>query len=133
MSAPTQDAAQAAGEQRTDKQSDDQIIASIGAYEYGWRDSDAAGETAKRGLNEDVVRNISGLKNEPEWMLKARLKALRLFDKKPMPNWGADLTGIDFDRIKYFVRSTEKQAASWEDLPEDIRATYDRLGIPEAE
>jgi Fe-S cluster assembly protein SufB len=129
MSAPTQDAAQAAPEQR----SDEEIIASIGAYEYGWRDSDAAGESAKRGLNEDVVKNISALKKEPEWMLKARLKALRLFDKKPMPSWGADLTGIDFDRIKYFVRSTEKQAASWEDLPEDIRATYDRLGIPEAE
>jgi Fe-S cluster assembly protein SufB len=133
MSAPTQDAAQAAPEQGTDKRSDDEIIASIGAYQFGWRDSDAAGETAKRGLNEDVVKNISELKDEPEWMRKARLKALRLFDKKPMPNWGADLTGIDFDRIKYFVRSTEKQAASWEDLPEDIRATYDRLGIPEAE
>ncbi|GAB6937449.1 Fe-S cluster assembly protein SufB [Isoptericola variabilis] len=132
MSAPTQDAAQAAAES-TEKRSDDEIIASIGAYEYGWRDSDAAGEAAKRGLNEDVVKNISELKDEPEWMRKARLKALRLFDKKPMPNWGADLSGIDFDRIKYFVRSTEKQAASWEDLPEDIRATYDKLGIPEAE
>ena len=133
MSAPTQDAAQAAPEQGTDKRTDDEIIASIGAYQFGWRDSDAAGEAARRGLNEDVVKNISALKKEPEWMLKARLKALRLFDKKPMPNWGADLTGIDFDRIKYFVRSTEKQAASWEDLPEDIRATYDKLGIPEAE
>jgi Fe-S cluster assembly protein SufB len=66
-------------------------------------------------------------------MLKTRLKALRLFDKKPMPTWGSDLTGIFFDTIKYFVRSTEKQATSWEDLPEDIKNTYDRLGIPEAE
>ncbi|MFN8077867.1 MAG: Fe-S cluster assembly protein SufB [Kineosporiaceae bacterium] len=105
----------------------------IGRYEYGWSDPDAAGATAKRGLNEDVVRDISGKKSEPEWMLKTRLKALRLFDRKPMPSWGSDLTGIDFDTIKYFVRSTEKQATSWEDLPEDIRATYDRLGIPEAE
>ena len=79
------------------------------------------------------MREISALKNEPEWMLKTRLKSLRLFDKKPMPWWGSDLSGIDFDNIKYFVRSTEKQATSWEDLPEDIKNTYDRLGIPEAE
>src|SRR2546430_4049787 len=66
-------------------------------------------------------------------MLDLRLKGLRLFDRKPMPSWGADLSHIDFDNIKYFVRSTEKQAASWDDLPEDIKNTYDRLGIPEAE
>src|SRR5690348_12254615 len=66
-------------------------------------------------------------------MLDRRLKGLRLFDRKPMPNWGADLTGIDFENIKYFVRSTEKQAASWDDLPADIKSTYDKLGIPEAE
>jgi len=112
---------------------DEEIIASIGSYGYGWHDDDSAGATARRGLNEDVVRNISALKNEPEWMLKTRLKALRLFERKPMPNWGSDLTGIDFDNIKYFVRSTEKQATSWEELPEDIKNTYDRLGIPEAE
>ena len=62
-----------------------------------------------------------------------RLKGLKLFDRKPMPTWGADLSGIDFDNIKYFVRSTEKQAATWDDLPDDIKNTYDRLGIPEAE
>jgi Fe-S cluster assembly protein SufB len=113
--------------------SQDEAIASIGNYGYGWHDPDAAGQIAQRGLSEEVVRNISALKNEPEWMLKTRLKALRLFDKKPMPWWGADLSGIDFDNIKYFVRSTEKQATSWEDLPDDIKNTYDRLGIPEAE
>ena len=84
----------------------------LGRYEFGWADSDAAGATARRGLNEDVVRDISAKKNEPEWMLKTRLKALRLFRQKPMPTWGSDLSGIDFDNIKYFVRSTEKQAAS---------------------
>src|SRR6478672_3550185 len=105
----------------------------IGTYEYGWADSDVAGSTAKRGINEDVVRDISAKKSEPEWMTKLRLKGLRLFEKKPMPNWGSDLSGIDFDNIKYFVRSTEKQAESWEDLPEDIKNTYDKLGIPEAE
>jgi Fe-S cluster assembly protein SufB len=105
----------------------------LGRYDFGWADSDTAGAGAKRGLNEDVVRDISAKKNEPEWMLETRLKALRLFQKKPMPSWGSDLSGIDFDNIKYFVRSTEKQAASWEDLPDDIKNTYDRLGIPEAE
>ena len=111
----------------------DEAIASIGTYAYGWHDADAAGASARRGLSEDVVRDISRLKNEPEWMLKTRLKGLRLFDKKPMPWWGADLSGINFDSIKYFVRSTEKQATSWEELPDDIKNTYDRLGIPEAE
>ncbi|GAA4355253.1 Fe-S cluster assembly protein SufB [Angustibacter luteus] len=108
-------------------------IEGLGRYAFGWADSDSAGATAKRGLSEEVVRDISGRKNEPEWMLKLRLKGLRLFDKKPMPNWGSDLSGIDFDNIKYFVKSTEKQATSWEELPEDIKNTYDKLGIPEAE
>jgi len=105
----------------------------LGKYRFGWSDTDAAGATARRGVDEDVVRAISGLKGEPEWMLDLRLKGLRLFRRKPMPSWGADLSGIDFDNIKYFVRSTEKQATSWDDLPEDIKNTYDRLGIPEAE
>ncbi|GAA3189942.1 Fe-S cluster assembly protein SufB [Dactylosporangium siamense] len=108
-------------------------LAGLGRYEYGWADSDSAGASARRGLNEDVVRDISAKKSEPQWMLDLRLKGLRLFDRKPMPAWGADLSHIDFDNIKYFVRSTEKQAASWEELPDDIKATYDRLGIPEAE
>ncbi|AEV82768.1 Fe-S cluster assembly protein SufB [Actinoplanes sp. SE50] len=108
-------------------------LAALGKYEYGWADADVAGAAATRGLSEAVVRDISAKKSEPQWMLDLRLKGLRLFDRKPMPNWGADLTGIDFQNIKYFVRSTEKQAASWEELPEDIKATYDKLGIPEAE
>ncbi|HLL07096.1 MAG TPA: Fe-S cluster assembly protein SufB, partial [Nocardioidaceae bacterium] len=105
----------------------------LGRYEYGWSDSDAAGTGARRGLNEEVVRDISARKSEPAWMLDLRLKGLKLFHRKPMPTWGADLDTIDFDNIKYFVRSTEKQATSWEELPEDIKNTYDRLGIPEAE
>ncbi|MDP4507700.1 Fe-S cluster assembly protein SufB [Nonomuraea sp. NBC_00507] len=105
----------------------------LGNYKFGWADPDAAGAAAKRGLSEEVVRNISALKNEPEWMLDLRLKGLRLFHRKPLPTWGSDLTGIDFDNIKYFVRSTEKQAASWDELPADIKNTYDKLGIPEAE
>jgi len=102
-------------------------------YKFGWADSDAAGAAARRGLSEDVVRDISAKKNEPEWMLDLRLKGLKLFRRKPMPTWGSDLSGIDFENIKYFVRSTEKQAATWDELPADIKNTYDKLGIPEAE
>ncbi|MCX6403390.1 MAG: Fe-S cluster assembly protein SufB [Actinobacteria bacterium] len=105
----------------------------IGNYEFGWRDKTDAGANARRGLNAEVVLDISNKKSEPKWMEELRLKGLDLFLKKPMPNWGGDLSGIDFDNIKYFVRSTEKQATSWEELPEDIRNTYDRLGIPDAE
>ena len=105
----------------------------IGRYEYGWADRDDAGESARRGLNDDVVADISDRKDEPAWMKERRLKALKLFDKKPMPQWGSDLTGIDFQNIKYFVKSTEKQATTWDELPEDIKNTYDKLGIPEAE
>jgi Fe-S cluster assembly protein SufB len=108
-------------------------IDQLSRYKFGWADADTAGAGAKRGLSEEVVRDISGKKSEPDWMLKLRLKGLKLFERKPLPTWGADLADIDFENIKYFVRSTEKQAASWEDLPDDIKSTYDRLGIPEAE
>src|SRR3954462_9495944 len=111
----------------------DEQIDSLGRYGYGWADTDVAGASAQRGLSEAVVRDISAKKSEPAWMLERRLRALSIFDKKPMPNWGSDLSGIDFENIKYFVRSTEKQAASWDDLPADIKNTYDKLGIPEAE
>jgi Fe-S cluster assembly protein SufB len=108
-------------------------IEQLSRYKFGWADADVAGVSARRGLSEEVVRDISGKKSEPDWMLQMRLKGLKLFERKPLPTWGADLADIDFDNIKYFVRSTEKQAASWEDLPDDIKSTYDRLGIPEAE
>jgi len=85
-------------------------IKGLGTYEFGWHDSDEAGAHAARGLNEDVVRGISAKKNEPQWMLDLRLKGLKLFNRKPLPTWGSDLSEIDFDNIKYFVRSSEKQA-----------------------
>ena len=84
----------------------------LGHYEYGWSDSDAAGASARRGLDADVVADISHRKGEPQWMTDLRLRALRLFERKPMPSWGSDLSGIDFQNIKYFVKSTEKQATS---------------------
>src|ERR1700676_3698176 len=113
--------------------SQEEAIASMGNYGYGWSDSDVAGGSGQRGLSEAVVRDISAKKNEPESVLQGLLPALRTFDKKPMPNWGSNLEGIHFDNIKYFVRSSEKQAATWDDLPADIKNTYDKLGIPEAE
>ena len=106
-----------------EKLSQDEIIDSIGNYAFGWHDEDSAGASARRGLSEDVVRDISARKDEPEWMLERRLKALKLFEKKPLPTWGPDLSGIAFDDIKYFVRSTEKQVTDWNDLPEDIKET----------
>ena len=117
----------------TAKSEQDATLDSLANYDYGWSDDNDAGTNARRGLNEEVVRDISAKKSEPQWMLDLRLKGLRLFEKKPMPQWGSDLTGIHFDTIKYFVRSTEKQATDWNDLPDDIKNTYDRLGIPEAE
>jgi Fe-S cluster assembly protein SufB len=111
----------------------DEQIEALSHYKFGWADTDVAGASARRGLSDEVVRDISARKNEPEWMLERRLRGHKLFGKKPMPTWGADLSGIDFDNIKYFVRSTEKQATSWEELPDDIKNTYDKLGIPEAE
>ena len=112
---------------------DNPELKGLGNYEYGWSDSDVAGASAKRGIDQAVVEDISQKKNESEWMLKLRKKGLKYFERKPMPTWGADVSEIDFDNIKYFVRSTERQAQTWEDLPEDIRTTYERLGIPEAE
>src|SRR5580704_4952741 len=88
---------------------------------------------AKRGLNPEIVKEISWMKKEPEWMLKFRLRSLEMFRKKPMPTWGADLSVIDFENIFYYLKASDKQSTSWEDLPPDIKKTYDRLGVPEAE
>lgn len=85
-----------------------------------------------KGLNEEVVRRISGIKNEPKWMLEFRLKALKSFQEKPMPTWGADLSEINFDEIIYYMKAG-KDAKSWEEVPEEVKKTFERLGIPEAE
>src|SRR3954466_14277948 len=102
-------------------------------YRFDWKDPSHAVFEPKRGLSPAVVEEISSLKSEPDWMRKRRLKALEHFEARPVPWWGADLSEIDFENIFYFIRSTEKQAGNWDDLPEDIRGTWDKLGIPEAE
>ena len=88
---------------------------------------------SKKGLSKDVVRSISKLKDEPQWMLDFRLRAYDIFMKKPMPTWGADLSTIDFQNIFYYAKATEKTEKSWDDVPEDVKNTFDKLGIPEAE
>jgi Fe-S cluster assembly protein SufB len=103
------------------------------AEKYGFSVAENYVFKARKGLNEEVVREISWLKKEPEWMLDYRLKALGIFEKKPMPTWGADLSGIDFDDIFYFVRATNNEAGNWDEVPAEIKDTFDKLGIPEAE
>lgn len=88
---------------------------------------------AKKGLNKEIIEEISFIKGEDDWMREFRLKAYEIFKSKSMPTWGADLSKINFDQIYYYIRPTEKHATSWEDLPSEIKETYDRIGIPEAE
>ncbi len=106
----------------------------IGDYQYGFHDpTDEYVFTSRKGLDTEIVSQISEMKNEPDWMRQFRLDALAVFESKSMPDWGGDLDQLDFQDIFYYVRASEGQEKSWEDVPEDIRKTYDRLGIPEAE
>jgi Fe-S cluster assembly protein SufB len=111
-----------------------EIVAKIGNdYKYGFHDPENYFFKSGRGLSPELVASISEHKSEPDWMRKFRLKSLEYFRARPLPGWGGDLSGIDFENIYYYIRPTEKQADSWEDLPPDIKNTWDRLGIPEAE
>ncbi len=105
----------------------------LSEYQYGFHDEEAPVIKIDRGLSEDVIRQISGHKNEPQWMLDYRLEAYKIFLSKPMPNWGADLSGIDFENIFYYLKPAENLATSWDDVPEAIKNTFEKLGIPEAE
>ena len=102
-------------------------------YEYGFKDEDVSIFNTGKGLSEDVVRAISAAKNEPEWMLEFRLKALRAFRALPMPDYGPDLSFMDFDDYTYFTRVSNKESSSWEEVPETVKNTFEKLGIPEAE
>jgi len=102
-------------------------------YRYGFSDPEEPVFKSQKGLSSRVVEEISHSKNEPEWMRKFRLRALEIFYKKPMPGWGADLSEIDFNDIYYYVRPQDKQARNWKDVPDNIRKTYEKLGIPQAE
>src|SRR5438876_1839167 len=105
-------------------------------YKYGFSNPDEAKNyffKSGRGISHEVVEAIAEHKNEPDWMRQVRHRALDYFFARPMPAWGGNLSEIDFENIYYYIKPTEKQAESWEDLPADIKDTWDKLGIPEAE
>jgi Fe-S cluster assembly protein SufB len=112
---------------------DEKLIQGIGDYKYGFKDPEVHVFKSKKGLDEGVVRQISQMKEEPEWMLKFRLKALEHFQARPVPTWGPDLSTLDLDDIYYYVKPIEEEGKTWDDIPESIKDTFERLGIPEAE
>lgn len=103
------------------------------SYQFGFSYPERSVIKTRKGLDEEVVREISAAKNEAPWMLEFRLAALDTFRKMPMPTWGVDLSGIDFEDFYYYAKPLAEQGASWDDLPDDIKTTYERLGVPEAE
>jgi Fe-S cluster assembly protein SufB len=119
-----------------------EYLPDLSEYKYGFRDKDVSVYRAKRGLSREVVEEISRMKGEPEWMLEFRLKALEQFYKMPLPNennsrWFSILPGklddLNFDDITYYVKPSERVGRSWDEVPEEIKRTFDKLGIPEAE
>ena len=111
----------------------DTVDLGLDTYKFGFHDDIKPVYKSPRGLNPEIVKEISRQKDEPEWMLDFRLESYDQFLRKAMPEWGADLSAIDFDNIHYYIRPQDRQARSWDDVPEDIKATFDKLGIPEAE
>ena len=113
--------------------SDAAMLEGIGDYKYGFKDPDTSVFKSHKGLNREGVEQISYMKGEPQWMLEFRLKALDHFMKRPMPAWGGDLAKLNLDDIFYYVKPAETESKSWDDVPETIKRTFDKLGIPEAE
>ena len=103
------------------------------ATKYGFSDVEDYVFKAEKGLTEGVIRDMSARKGEPQWMLDIRLKAYQHFLERPMPDWGADLSGIDFSNIYYYIKPSTRQEDNWEDVPSYIKDTFDKLGIPQAE
>lgn len=102
-------------------------------YRFGFSVPEVAQFKTKKGLEEEVIKTIASLKKEPAWMRQFRLKAYQVFKKKPLPSWGPDLSAINFDDIYYYLKPTEGPKSSWEELPKEIKETYERIGVPEAE
>ena len=113
--------------------SDAQILEGIGDYKYGFSDPDISVFKTRKGLDREVVEQISAMKDEPQWMLDFRLKALDHYLQRPMPTWGGDISKLDLDNIYYYVKPTDEEGKTWDDVPDDIKNTFDKLGIPEAE
>ena len=114
-------------------QNNSEILASQDEYRYGFHDDIQAVIDTGKGLNEQVVRQISAYKNEPEWMCEYRVKAYHTFEKMPMPEWGPDLSKIDFQDFTYYRKVSEESERSWDDVPQEVKNTFEKLGIPEAE
>jgi len=112
-----------------------ETVAQLGLdeYKYDFKTEDKPVFKAQKGLSEEVVRQISAHKEEPEWMLDFRLKALDIYNSKPMPEWGGDLSTLNLDEIYFYLRPQDRMERSWDDVPDDIKNTFERLGIPEAE
>ena len=115
------------------QQTHNKITEAVGDYKYGFKTETKSVLKIPKGLTPDIIREISAVKNEPKWMLDFRLKSYEIFLKKPMPTWGADLSTIDFDDIHYYIRPQDKEQTDWDDVPQEIKDTFDKLGIPEAE
>jgi Fe-S cluster assembly protein SufB len=115
------------------KNPETEFLSELGEYQYGFSDPETFVFKSRKGLDEEVVRQISAMKGEPEWMLAFRLRALKHFQSRPIPSWGADLDDLDLDDIYYYVKPTEGEGRTWDDVPESIKNTFDKLGIPEAE
>ncbi len=113
--------------------SDAKVLEGIGDYKYGFSDPETYVFKSRKGLDREVVEQISHMKGEPQWMLEFRLKALEHFQARPMPMWGGDLSRLDLDNIYYYVKPAEAESKSWDDVPATIKNTFDKLGIPEAE
>ncbi|HEY9595585.1 MAG TPA: Fe-S cluster assembly protein SufB, partial [Spirochaetia bacterium] len=108
-------------------------VVEIAEYQHGYHFPDQSVFKTRRGLDEEIVNAISAHKGEPEWMRQFRLRALAAFRKKSMPNWGADLSDLDFDNLYYYASPSDRKSRSWEDVPANIKETFERIGIPEAE
>lgn len=116
-----------------DKNPETDFLKELSDYQFGFSDPETFVFKSQKGLNEEVVRQISGMKQEPDWMLEFRLRALKHFQQRPIPTWGADLSDLDLDDIYYYVKPTELEGKTWDDVPETIKQTFEKLGIPEAE
>jgi len=112
---------------------DAQILEGVGDYKWGFRDPDNLVFKARKGLDREVVEQISFMKGEPEWMLEFRLKALEHFNMRPMPTWGGDLSKLNLDEIYFYAKPSDREGKTWDDVPDTIKETFNRLGIPEAE
>ena len=117
----------------TDTAAEPTVGIDLGKYQLGWSDEEDYVFKPRKGLDEEIIREMSGLKNEPQWMLDFRLRAYKIFQRKPMPTWGGDMSEIYFDDIYYYIKPTEGQVDAWEELPDSVKDTYEKLGIPEAE